>query len=40
MLGRLKPLVSPPAGGTLHLLRRFGVADPTITDGAIAEADL
>jgi hypothetical protein len=41
MLGWLKALVSPQAGEQVHLLRRFGIADPTITrDGVIAEADL
>ena len=42
MLGWFKSLLSPqPAAGEAHLLRRFGMADPTITvDGVIAESDL
>ena len=31
----------PAAGGQPHVIRRFGIGDPTITvDGVIAEADL
>jgi hypothetical protein len=41
MLGWLKSLLSPQPAGQAHLLRRFGMADPTITvDGVVAEADL
>jgi hypothetical protein len=41
MLGWLKSLLSPQPADQARLLRRFGIADPTITvDGVIAEADL
>ena len=41
MLEWLKSLVSPQAGGQVHVLRRFGTADPTITvEGVVAESDL
>ena len=42
MLGWFKSLLSPqPAAGPARLLRRFGMADATITvDGVIAETDL
>ena len=42
MLGWFKSLLSPqPAAGPARLLRRFGMADATITvDGVVAETDL